>query len=250
MAFSSRHASPPVSSGSSRALSAALNSAAAFSAAAGAGGSAVNPSRSSGKAQLALAAGQQNGAQNGKKGARVIHTLRNAVDQLRRDSEEQLAAEQEAASTVHYLCAQVAALQRGFTILSDAVLEELDAVRDESARWASEREGWASRMAALESDVLRRVSDTERWRNEVETRVAQACADANNAKQHADATRNHLADVEGTTKALVERVSALENEVGYAQQALGDTRHKVRFHNSSPDVATNDLHSSTHFRQR
>ncbi len=55
--------------------------------------------------------------------------------QLQKESEEQIVLENESAQTFTYLCQQVSALQRGFTSLADAVLEELDAVREESVRF-------------------------------------------------------------------------------------------------------------------
>jgi hypothetical protein len=51
--------------------------------------------------------------------------------------------EQESAHSVQLMATQMAALQRGFTTLADAVLDELDTVRAEAAQYKRERDGWA-----------------------------------------------------------------------------------------------------------
>ena len=52
---------------------------------------------------------------------------------------------QETADATRYMQVQVAALQRGFNSLADAVIEELEAVREESSNWCVVApSGWGS----------------------------------------------------------------------------------------------------------
>jgi hypothetical protein len=44
---------------------------------------------------------------------------------------------------------QVKALQKGFSMLSDAVIEELDSMRQEGRRWQEERSNWAATIQQL-----------------------------------------------------------------------------------------------------
>ena len=62
---------------------------------------------------------------------------------LEKDSREHFYVEQESAHSVQLMASQMAALQRGFTTLADAVLDELDTVRAEAAEYKRERDGWA-----------------------------------------------------------------------------------------------------------
>ncbi|KAK3278185.1 hypothetical protein CYMTET_13863 [Cymbomonas tetramitiformis] len=90
---------------------------------------------------------------------RMMTGLRSAVEQLQKDNDEQFFLEQESSQAFQYLCTQVGALQRGFTTLADAVLEELESVREESARWQEERQAWSGKMKRLGNEVRSKLSD-------------------------------------------------------------------------------------------
>lgn len=85
--------------------------------------------------------------------------LRSAVEQLQKDNDEQFFLEQESSQAFQYLCTQVGALQRGFTTLADAVLEELESVREESTRWQEERQAWSGKMKRLGNEVRSKLAD-------------------------------------------------------------------------------------------
>lgn len=50
------------------------------------------------------------------------------------------------------MATQMAALQRGFTTLADAVLDELDTVRAEAAQYKRERDDWALAMQQMKRE--------------------------------------------------------------------------------------------------
>ena len=63
-----------------------------------------------------------------------VHQLRQAVRRLQRDAKEQLALEYESQATFEYLNTQVQNIRQAFTTLSDVVVEEVDTMREETAR--------------------------------------------------------------------------------------------------------------------
>lgn len=151
---------------------------------------------------------------------RVIHTLRGAVEQLQRDSEQQIALEHESAQTFAFLCQQVAALQRGFTTLADAVLEELDAVRDESVRWQDEREAWAASMKELAGETRRKLQELDRWQAESVAVKADQLAARNDLELH----KQQLAELDSRLSAFKGNMDEFRVEIGYAQSAVAEVR--------------------------
>ena len=83
---------------------------------------------------------------------RVIHTLRNAVEQLQRDSEVQLQAEHESAATLNHLTKQMDFMQRNFAALMDAVVESLDSMMYETERWRQEHVALKTQIVGLKKD--------------------------------------------------------------------------------------------------
>lgn len=69
---------------------------------------------------------------------------------------------QETADAARYLQVQVASLQRGFNSLADAVIEELEAVREESGNWPRERSKWIDAMKLLRDEMQEKLDDMHR----------------------------------------------------------------------------------------
>ena len=106
----------------------------------------------------------------------------------------------------------MSALQRGFTTLADAVLEEMDTVRAEAQRWQSERDGWAASMEALNSEVRSKLA-------EADARIAIA-----------DATRAEVASLRETLRSHVEaRITICQEGL----QQLGATVEACRAESGS-----------------
>ena len=87
---------------------------------------------------------------------RVIHRIKGAVDSLARERSSRAVLELDTAHTFAHLSAQIAGLQTAFTTLADGVIDELDAQREEHARWRRESERWVGKMAHLESEIWKR----------------------------------------------------------------------------------------------
>ena len=87
---------------------------------------------------------------------RVIHRIKGAVDSLARERSSRAVLELDTAHTFAHLSAQIAGLQTAFTTLADGVIDELDAQREEHARWRRESDRWVGKMAHLESEIWKR----------------------------------------------------------------------------------------------
>ena len=141
---------------------------------------------------------------------RVVHTLRAAVEQLQRDAHEQLALEQESASTFSYVCQQVAALQKGFSALADATVEELERARrereeerEEELAWREEQMRWRAGVEAAQQELHRTLTGACHWQADAQGVLEAAAADANAAKDEAEAA--HTAAENAQASAAVAR---------------------------------------------
>jgi hypothetical protein len=147
---------------------------------------------------------------------RVIHQLRTAVESLSKENASQAKLEEESAQTFQFLCTQVTALQRAFTTLADAVIEELDTVRDDQVQWRQEKEEWVHKMTSIERDVERRVAAVDSWREENDALRGELLAfkteqaGVNSSQVNVETMRDHLED--------------LRAEMGYAQSAVSEAR--------------------------
>eukprot|EP00873_Tetraselmis_striata_P007035 jgi/Tetstr1/427299/TSEL_017468.t1 len=104
---------------------------------------------------------------------KVVNTLRSALEELQKEGvgREPATAGYSAGDgkhTTQYLCAQVKALQKGFSMLADAVLDELETVREESRKWQTERDGWMSTMTQLRDSVEAKLEEFDRAKDDME----------------------------------------------------------------------------------
>lgn len=162
---------------------------------------------------------------NGPVVGRVITQLRGAVESLHRENQSQVKLEQETAQTFDYLCAQVASLQRAFTTLADAVIDELDAVRDDQAQFRQERDEWTKRVMRIERDVQKRVTAVDSWqrendaiRNDLLVFKSEQAA-VNDAQVDAEAMRDDL-------EALREEMTVARDAVAEARAALAEAERR------------------------
>jgi len=104
---------------------------------------------------------------------KVVNTLKSALQELQKDAVVREPATNgygagDGKHTMQYLCMQVQALQKGFSMLADAVLDELETVREESAKWQTEREGWKSSMERLQDSVESKLKEFDAAREDME----------------------------------------------------------------------------------
>jgi len=150
-----------------------------------------------------------------------------AVSQLQRESEAALALEAESAQINQQLALQVAALQRGFASLAYAVLEELEAVRDESQRWPDERSSWVNAMAKLKEDMQKKVDHMEARHEDAQVALDKAWQENQQLRAENDMLHHRLSDLEGRSNELTRHLEQVKRGLSTVQQSGGDMKEAL-----------------------
>mmetsp|Transcript_26887 Transcript_26887/g.91778 ORF Transcript_26887/g.91778 Transcript_26887/m.91778 type:complete len:279 (+) Transcript_26887:89-925(+) len=149
--------------------------------------------------------------------------LRRQVTTLQKDSEEQLALEQEAQDTFEYLTHQVRALRDAFKTLSDVVVEEVDALRADGKSARAQLKAMRGEVGAVGAKhaqaaewtqaVQRELSELQRA---VEREVGEECAAVRRAgARHEALIEGHavkIAALEGGADKLSRELGALTEQ--------------------------------------
>lgn len=174
-------------------------------------------------------------APSARSAARAVHTLRAAVEQLQRDSQAQLELEQDTADTFAHVAAQVAALQKGFSALADATLDELERARRErekereaEAAWREEQAVWRASVEAQQAELHRTLTGACHWQADAQGVLEGAAADSRAARETAERAEEEAAEArraaEGAegTAAEVRRLAEASQEAAAAARACAD----------------------------
>jgi len=149
------------------------------------------------------------------------------VSQLQRESEAALALEAESASINQQLALQVAALQRGFSSLADAVLEELEAVRDESMRWPEERTSWVNAMERLRDDMDTKLQRMEARHDEGQAALDKAWGENQQLRAENDVLHARLSELEARNNELTRHVDQVRRGVSALQESGTDVKESL-----------------------
>jgi len=163
---------------------------------------------------------------------RVMHTIKDAVQQLQKDSDEHFFLEQESADSFKYVCSQVKALQKGFTTLADAVLEDLDSVREESQKHLEERDNWQRSFNQLAAEVRGRCADLESQQGQLRAALSHADVaalrhDGEQMKKLAGETETRLCELKANIRDLHLGLSHCTNTCTDLRAAASDSQRRT-----------------------
>ncbi|CAG9461915.1 unnamed protein product [Pedinophyceae sp. YPF-701] len=155
---------------------------------------------------------------------RDVGSIRTKLDDVTKRLECNTALESESAEMNEHLVLQVAALQKGFNMLADAVVEQLEAVRDESSRWPEERRGWVRSMDDLRKDMQRRMDGMHAKYEESLGALERAWQENQGLRSENDVLHHRLSELEAQSKQQGARVERVVGAMGDLRGGLDDMR--------------------------
>ncbi|KAL3162446.1 hypothetical protein ABBQ32_010113 [Trebouxia sp. C0010 RCD-2024] len=146
-------------------------------------------------------------------GGKVLHNLKDTLKTLQHQSKG--VADFESMQAVQYLSVQVSALQKGFLTLSDALLEELESVKQE-------RDTLATSLYDIRQDTSRKMADMQQRFDHVYALVQ-------------DYQNTNMSSTREECARLSAKLEVLEQRQGAAAHQISDAAHTQSVHAKQVD---------------